>query len=150
MRAIAAGRPEVDVLSVTRLSANPIYNAQLRTTCVATQIQGGHAVNALPQRANATVNCRVLPGEPIDEVFATLRRVLADDGISVTPFGWPVLSTPSPLHQEIMGAIEKLTAEFWPGIPVIPIMSTAATDSSVFAQCRDSRLRPFRPSRRCR
>ena len=58
-------------------------------------------------------------------MFATLRRVLADDGISVTPFGWPVLSTPSPLHQEIMGAIEKLTAEFWPGIPVIPIMSTA-------------------------
>jgi acetylornithine deacetylase/succinyl-diaminopimelate desuccinylase-like protein len=56
--------------------------------------------------------------------------VLADDGISVTPFGGPVLSTPSPLHQEIMGAIEKLTAEFWPGIPVIPIMSTGATDST--------------------
>jgi len=130
MRAIAAGRPDLDALSITRLSANPVYNAQLRTTCVATQIQGGHAVNALPQRASATVNCRVLPGEPIDEVSATLRRVLADDGISVTPFGWPVLSTPSPLHQEIMGAIEKLTAEFWPGIPVIPIMSPGATDST--------------------
>src|SRR6185503_17060216 len=77
MRAIAAGRPDLDALSITRLSANPMYNAQLRTTCVATQIQGGHAVNALPQRANATVNCRVLPGEPIDEVYATLRQVLA-------------------------------------------------------------------------
>ena len=130
MRAIAAGRPDLDALSITRLSANPMYNAQLRTTCVATQIQGGHAINALPQRASATVNCRVLPGEPIGEVQATLRRVLADDGISITPFGGPVLSTPSPLHQEIMGTIEKLTAEFWPGAPVIPTMSAGATDST--------------------
>src|SRR5262245_60738920 len=130
MRAIAAGRPDLDALSITRLSANPIYNAQLRTTCVATQIEGGHAVNALPQRASATVNCRVLPGEPIGEVYATLRQVLADDGISVTPFGGPVLSTPSPLHQEIMIAIEKVTTEFWPGTPVIPIMSPGASDGT--------------------
>jgi acetylornithine deacetylase/succinyl-diaminopimelate desuccinylase-like protein len=130
LRAIAAGRPDLDALSITRLSANPIYNAQMRTTCVATQIQGGHAVNALPQQASATVNCRVLPGEPIDEVHVTLRRVLADDGISITPLGGPVLSTPSPLHQEIMQAVEKLTAEFWPGIPVIPTMSAAGTDST--------------------
>jgi acetylornithine deacetylase/succinyl-diaminopimelate desuccinylase-like protein len=130
MRAIAAGRPDPEALSITRLSANPMYNAQLRTTCVATQIQGGHAINALPQRASATVNCRVLPGEPIEEVHATLRRVLADDGISIVSFGGPVLSTPSPLHGEIMGAIEKLTGEFWPGIPVIATMSAGATDST--------------------
>lgn len=130
MRAIAAGRPDLDVLSITRLSASPIYNAQLRTTCVATQIQGGHAINALPQRASATLNCRVLPGEPVAEVEATLKRVLTDDGISITPFGGPVLSTPSALHGEIMGAIEKLTAEFWPGTPVIPTMSAGATDST--------------------
>ena len=130
MRAIAAGRPDLDALSITRLSSNPIYNAQLRTTCIATQIQGGHAINALPQRANATINCRVLPGEPIGEVYATLRRVLDDDTISITPFGGPVLSMPSPLHGEIMGAIERLTAEFWPGVPVIPTMSAAATDST--------------------
>src|SRR5262245_7950875 len=130
MRAIAAGRPDLDALSITRLSANPIYNAQMRTTCVATQIQGGHAVNALPQRASATVNCRVLPGEAIDEVHATLRGVVADDGISITPLGGPVLSTPSPLHQEIMIAIEKVTTEFWPGTPVIPTMSAAGTDST--------------------
>jgi acetylornithine deacetylase/succinyl-diaminopimelate desuccinylase-like protein len=123
MRAIASGSPDLDALTSRRLSANPFYNAQLRTTCIATQIQGGHAVNALPQQASATVNCRVLPGEPVPEVEATLRRVLADDGISVTPFGGPVFSTPSPLHQEIMQAIEKLTAEFWPGIPVIPTMT---------------------------
>jgi acetylornithine deacetylase/succinyl-diaminopimelate desuccinylase-like protein len=87
-------------------------------------------VNALPQRASATVNCRVLPGEPIDEVYTTLRRVLGDDGISITPFGGPVLSTPSPLHQEVMSAIETLTAEFWLGIPVVPTMSAGGTDST--------------------
>jgi acetylornithine deacetylase/succinyl-diaminopimelate desuccinylase-like protein len=130
MRAIAAGHPDLDALSITRLSANPIYNAQMRTTCVATQIQGGHAVNALPQRASATINCRVLPGEPIDEVAATLKRVLADEQISIASFGGPMLSSPSALQGEIMGAIEKLTAEFWPGIPVIPTMSAGATDSA--------------------
>jgi acetylornithine deacetylase/succinyl-diaminopimelate desuccinylase-like protein len=130
MRAIAAGRPDLDALSITRLSTNPLYNAQLRTTCVATQIDGGHAVNALPQRASATINCRVLPGEPIAEVYATLKRVVADDGVTITPFGGPVLSTPSALHGEVMAAIEALSAEFWPGIPVIPSMSAAASDST--------------------
>jgi acetylornithine deacetylase/succinyl-diaminopimelate desuccinylase-like protein len=130
MRAIAGGRPDLDALSMTRLSMNPVYNAQLRTTCVATQIEGGHAVNALPQRASATINCRVLPGEPIAEVYATLKRVLADDAVTITPFGGPVLSTPSALQGEVMAAIEALSAEFWPGIPVIPSMSAAASDST--------------------
>jgi acetylornithine deacetylase/succinyl-diaminopimelate desuccinylase-like protein len=130
MRAIAAGRPEPQALAITHLSANPFYNAQLRTTCVAKQIEGGHAPNALPQTARATVNCRVLPGEPIAEVEATLKRVLADDRISITQLALPVLSPPSDLHGEVMAAIEKLSAEFWPGVPVIPIMSTGATDSA--------------------
>ena len=63
-------------------------------------------------------------------MYATLKRVLADDGISITPFGGPVLSTPSALHGEVMAAIERLSAEFWPGIPVIPTMSAAGTDST--------------------
>jgi acetylornithine deacetylase/succinyl-diaminopimelate desuccinylase-like protein len=130
MRAITGDRPELEALAVTRLSGNTLYNALMRTTCVATQISGGHAFNALPQRANATINCRVLPGEPVDEVQATLKRVLADDSISITPVGGALLSAPSPLHQEIMGAIEKLSAEFWPGVPVIPSMSTGGTDSA--------------------
>jgi acetylornithine deacetylase/succinyl-diaminopimelate desuccinylase-like protein len=130
MRAIAVGRPDVEAPAITRLSANPIYNAQLRTTCVATQIEGGHAVNALPQRANAVLNCRVLPGESVDGVEATLKRVLADDQVAIARFGEPVLSTPSMLHQEIMQAVEKLTGEFWPGIPVIPTMSPGGTDSA--------------------
>ena len=76
------------------------------------------------------VNCRIMPGEPVDDVKATLVRVLADDQIAVTQLGVPVLSAPSALHEEIMGAIEKLTTEFWPGIPVMPTMSAGATDGS--------------------
>jgi acetylornithine deacetylase/succinyl-diaminopimelate desuccinylase-like protein len=130
MRAIVRGRPELEALAFARLSANPFYNAQLRTTCVATRIEGGHAVNALPQAARATVNCRILPGESITEVDATLKRVLADDQISITPLGMPVMSPPSELNGEVMAAIEKLSAEFWPGAAVIPIMSPGATDST--------------------
>ena len=126
MISVASARP--DPAAVARLSARPVYNAQLRTTCVATLLEGGHADNALPQKAQATVNCRVLPGESIDEVQKTLVRVVADDQISVVPELIDVQSAPSPLRPEIMDAIKQVTAEFWPGIPVIPIMSTGATD----------------------
>jgi acetylornithine deacetylase/succinyl-diaminopimelate desuccinylase-like protein len=126
MISVASGHP--DPAAVARLSAKPVYNAQLRTTCVATLLEGGHADNALPQKAQATVNCRVLPGESIDEVQKTLVRVVADDQISVAPTLIDVQSAPSPLKPEILGAIKHVTAEFWPGIPVIPIMSTGATD----------------------
>jgi acetylornithine deacetylase/succinyl-diaminopimelate desuccinylase-like protein len=128
MRALAAGR--ADAAAIARLSANPLYNAQMRTTCVATLLEGGHATNALPQTARATVNCRVLPGEPLAEVAATLRKVLADDQIALTQTWAHVASDPSPLRPDLMQAIEKLTAEFWPGTPVIPSMSTGATDGS--------------------
>jgi acetylornithine deacetylase/succinyl-diaminopimelate desuccinylase-like protein len=130
IRAILSEHPDPAALSLVRLSTNPAYNAQLRTTCVATMLQAGHAVNALPQVARAMVNCRIMPGEPVDDVKATLLRVLADDQIAVTQLGVPVLSAPSALHEEIMGAIEKLTTEFWPGIPVMPTMSAGATDGS--------------------
>jgi acetylornithine deacetylase/succinyl-diaminopimelate desuccinylase-like protein len=128
MRAILASPP--DPAALARLSNVTRYNAQLRTTCVATQLEGGHAPNALPQTARATVNCRILPGESVEEVHKTLVRVVADDQISVTPIGTPVLSGPSPLNPEIMQTVERLTAEFWPGIPVIPTMLAAATDGS--------------------
>ena len=71
--------------AAARLSRTPAYNAQLRTTCVATMLEGGHAYNALPQTASAVVNCRILPGVPVEEVRQTLVRVLADEQISVTP-----------------------------------------------------------------
>jgi acetylornithine deacetylase/succinyl-diaminopimelate desuccinylase-like protein len=93
-------------------------------------LEGGHAYNALPQVARATVNCRILPGEPVDEVKATLVRILADDRITVMQMGEPVLSAPSALHKEIIGTIARLSAEFWPGVPIVPIMSAGATDGS--------------------
>ena len=128
MRAVASEPP--DVAAAARLSAKPLYNAQLRTTCVATRLEAGHADNALPQTARATVNCRVLPGEPIEEVRQTLLRVLADGQITVTPTTKATTSAPSPLDPQLMRPIEKLVAEFWPGIPVIPTMLSGATDGS--------------------
>jgi acetylornithine deacetylase/succinyl-diaminopimelate desuccinylase-like protein len=130
IRAALSDKPDPAAMSFTRLAANPVYNAQLRTTCVATMLEGGHAINALPQLASAKVNCRIMPGEPVEGVKATLERVLADDEIVVMQLNQPVLSAPSALHEEIMGSIEKLSQEFWPGAVVLPIMSTGATDGS--------------------
>ena len=130
IRSVISSHPDPAALSLVRLSANPAYNAQLRTTCVATMLEGGQAFNALPQVARATVNCRILPGEPVDEVMATLERVVADDHVSVTRIDEPVLSAPSALQADVLGAIEKLTGEFWPGAAVVPTMSAGATDGS--------------------
>jgi acetylornithine deacetylase/succinyl-diaminopimelate desuccinylase-like protein len=130
MRTVLSDKPDPSAMSFVRLAANPVYNSQLRTTCVATMLEGGQAINALPQLASAKVNCRVMPGEPVDEVKATLERVLADDQIVVTQLGSPVLSAPSALNEEVMGSIEKLSQQFWPGAVVLPTMSAGATDGS--------------------
>jgi acetylornithine deacetylase/succinyl-diaminopimelate desuccinylase-like protein len=128
MKAVLADSPGSAVIA--RLSANPGNNAQLRTTCVATMLQGGHAVNALPQLATAKVNCRIMPGEPVEQVKATLIHVLADDQIKVTQIDPAVLSEPSKINDELGGAIEKLSHEFWPDAVVVPVMSSGATDGS--------------------
>ncbi len=127
MRAIA--RDPMDTSAASRLSTRAAYNAQLRTTCVATRLDAGTAMNALPQTARAIVNCRVLPGESAADLQQKLAEVLASDKIAVTPFGGYTLSPPSPLKPEILRPIERLTAEFWPGAAVVPVMSTGATDS---------------------
>jgi acetylornithine deacetylase/succinyl-diaminopimelate desuccinylase-like protein len=126
MRAVL--RRPGDPAAARVLSRLPEYNARLRTTCVATMLEGGHAENALPQRARAIVNCRILPGEPA-EVLATLRHVVADTGVVVTPIAEAQPSPPSPLSAQVLGPIERTTAEMWPGVPVIPTMSTGATDA---------------------
>lgn len=118
-----------DPAAAARLAAIPAYNARLRTTCVATMLQAGHAENALPQRARATVNCRILPTQPAEEVLATLRQVVADSAITITPLAPAKPSPPSPLTPEVLQAIEATTREMWPGVPVIPTMSTGATDA---------------------
>ena len=128
MRAIGSDKPDQQAMS--RLSANPVYNALLRTTCVATMLEAGNAVNALPQLASAKVNCRMLPGESAEALKTTLQRVLADDQITVTQIGTATVSPPSVLNEEIGGAIEKLSREYWPGAVMLPVMSAGATDGS--------------------
>jgi acetylornithine deacetylase/succinyl-diaminopimelate desuccinylase-like protein len=126
MRAIVA--EPLDPESAERLSASSYFNALMRTTCVATRLGAGHADNALPQTARAIVNCRVLPGGSPDAVERTLVEVVADERIDVSRVNRPTPSPPSPLTPEVMGPIERLTEEFWPGVPVVPVMSTGATD----------------------
>jgi len=108
---------------------DPSWNATLRTTCVATMLEAGHATNALPQRARAIINCRIYPGVSAEEVRAKLEELAADPAVKVTmqETRGPTASPP-PLTPAIMGPIEKLTAEFWPGVPVLPILQAGATD----------------------
>ena len=127
MKAIAANAS--DTKATTTLANQPAYNATLRTTCVATMLEGGHAENALPQTARAKVNCRILPTETADQIHQTLVRVVNDERISITPIREPKPSPPSPLRSDVMSAIERVTSEMWPGVAVVPTMSTGATDS---------------------
>jgi acetylornithine deacetylase/succinyl-diaminopimelate desuccinylase-like protein len=96
---------------------------------VPTQLEAGHAENALPQAVRATVNCRILPDQDVAEVQRTLERVIADDKVKIVPKGRAVLSPPSPINPEVMRAVEALAGEMWPGIPIIPTMSGGYTDS---------------------
>jgi len=124
--AIAAGR--LDAPEVAGLRDDPYLNSLARTTCVATLLAGGHAENALPQTARATVNCRILPTSSAAETEQALRQVVADPAIAIAPVDPATPSPPSPLDDELFAAIESTAGEFWPGIPVIPEMSTGATD----------------------
>ncbi|MDA0707030.1 MAG: M20/M25/M40 family metallo-hydrolase [Proteobacteria bacterium] len=117
-----------DPSAIAFLSGVPYFNARLRTTCVATRLFGGHAENALPQRAQATINCRMLQTDSPAVVLQTLETVINDEQVSVTPIEPAVPSPPSPLTPEVLGAIEAVTEDMWPGVPVIPTMSTGATD----------------------
>jgi len=127
MKAMLAGRTDND--AVMPLTTRPDYNAVIRTTCVPTLLAAGHAENALPQTARATVNCRILPDQDVADVERTLKRVIADDNVKVIPKGRAVLSPASPINPEVMRAIEALAGEMWPGVPVIPTMSGGYTDS---------------------
>lgn len=113
--------------ALTRLSRDASFNALFRTTCVATRLDGGHADNALPQRAAATVNCRMLPNDPPVEVETALKR-LAGDGVAVTISDRYTQSDASPLRPELMSMLDQLAAKYWPGAPVIPSMALGATD----------------------
>jgi acetylornithine deacetylase/succinyl-diaminopimelate desuccinylase-like protein len=128
MKAIAID--DKNAAAAERLSGSPFYNAQLRTTCVPTMLEAGHAENALPQTARAIVNCRILPEETPAQTQDTLARVLADAAITITPVQAPRPSEASKLSPAIMGPVERVTARLFPGVPVIPQMETGATDGA--------------------
>lgn len=128
MKAVASATP--DAAAVRRLAKTPLYNALLRTTCVATMLEGGHAENALPQTARATVNCRLIPGERPADVQRTLERVLDDPTVTITPTTDYPTSPVSPLRADLMQAVERMTGELWPGVPVVPVMATGGTDGT--------------------
>jgi acetylornithine deacetylase/succinyl-diaminopimelate desuccinylase-like protein len=110
-------------------SRDPSWNATLRTTCVATMLEAGHATNALPQRARANINCRIFPGVDVESVRAKLEELAADPAVKVTALETRgPISAPPPLTPAVLGPIEKLTAQFWPGVPVLPILQAGATD----------------------
>jgi acetylornithine deacetylase/succinyl-diaminopimelate desuccinylase-like protein len=121
-------RNPADTNAINRLVISPYYNSMMRTTCVATMLEGGHAVNALPQSARAIINCRVLPGTPQAEVKKTIEDVLSDNKIEVKAMRELVSSPASPLQPGLMQIIEAVTEKYWPGVPVLPVMETGATD----------------------
>jgi acetylornithine deacetylase/succinyl-diaminopimelate desuccinylase-like protein len=128
MRAVSA-TDAPDATAAARLAGrSAFYNALLRTTCVATLLQGGHAENALPQSAQATVNCRMLPGTNPAEVEATIRRVIADTGIVVTALRASIASPASPLPPDVERTIDQVARSLWGPLPLVPNMETGATD----------------------
>ena len=124
--AVAKEPPDLD--AAARLSQNVKLNAQLRTTCVATLISGGHAENALPQRARATIQCRMLPGDTAENVQALLTSTLDDPRISITLDAPPILSPESPPTREILQKAGKVVHSMWPNVPIIPTMASGFSD----------------------
>ncbi len=111
------------------VSKDASFHSMLRTTCVATMLDAGHAMNALPQRARAVINCRIFPGVSVDVVKAELERVIGDPSVSVTKIE-PIrpVAVPPPLSAKVFGPAEKLAAKHFPGIPMVPVMATGGTD----------------------
>ena len=139
MSAIEKGPVSTDLLGVasgdtaamTRVAeASTPWNATLRTTCVATMLEGGHALNALPQLAAATVNCRVLPEDSVGYVTETLRRVVADSAVKVIVNGAPHGAPASPMRADLLSAVSAVTNELWPGVSSVPMMVMGATDGA--------------------
>lgn len=116
------------------VSKDPVFHSTLRTTCVATMLEAGHAMNALPQRARAVVNCRIFPGISSDAVQADLAAAISDASVAITkiPPERPLAVSP-PMSAKIVGPAEKLAAKYFPGVPLTPLMSTGATDGIFLA-----------------
>jgi acetylornithine deacetylase/succinyl-diaminopimelate desuccinylase-like protein len=136
----AAAKEPPNAAAIARLSAIPYYNALLRTTCVATMLSGGHAPNALPQTARANVNCRIFPGEEPDKIRGTIERVIADPKVAVAEVPLNAADgslvklasvPPSPLVPDVIDAMERTVDSMWGTLPIVPTMSTGATDGRI-------------------
>ncbi len=132
MKALVAN--PADRAAITAVTADPRYNSMLRTTCVATGLSGGHATNALPQLAEANINCRVYPDETAQQVRDSLARAIGDTTVQVIVRTQRPPAPPSALLPELIQPVERITHEMFGNIPIIPVMSTGATDSRFFRQ----------------
>ena len=129
---LAYANNPADTAASDLLSAEPEYIGQVRTTCVATMLRGGHALNALPQAATVSVNCRIMPGVSIATIKTTLQTIIANPDATITVLGEPTASDASPLRTDVMGAIRTAIDRRAPGLPIVPQMSPGATDSLHF------------------
>jgi acetylornithine deacetylase/succinyl-diaminopimelate desuccinylase-like protein len=128
---VVAGNPS-DTAAIERLSEDPYYNALLRTTCVATMLDAGHGPSALPQRARAVLNCRIVPGYTAANMLQTLRDAIADEGVGITwQFNEPHDPPASPLRPEIFAAVTQVANRMWPGVVVMPGMETGMGDARI-------------------
>jgi acetylornithine deacetylase/succinyl-diaminopimelate desuccinylase-like protein len=128
MRAVLASPPD-EAAALRLWEADPAWNAMLRTTCIVSEIAGGHAPNAIPQHVNATVNCRILPGTPVADVQAELARIVADDAIRISTKGEGGVAAPiPPLTDTILGPAREVAERIWPGVTLVPAMLPGYTD----------------------
>ncbi len=128
MKAVSTNPP--DGAAVERLSQDPYYNALLRTTCVATQLEAGHGPSALPQRAKAVVNCRIVPGHTSSDMMESLRKAIADDGVKISwQFNEASDAPASALRPDVFDAVKKVKDRLFPDVVVMPGMETGATDA---------------------
>src|SRR5687768_14183156 len=130
MKALVAD--PADARALAAVAADPRYNAMLRTTCVATTLKGGHATNALPQLAEANINCRLYPTDTAESVDRKFERLISDTSVQVVIRSQRPPSPASPLLPEVMDAVTQITRDMWGNIPIIPVMSTGATDSRFY------------------
>ena len=121
-----------DTAAADVIASRPEYIGQIRTTCVTTMVNAGHAQNALPQRATANINCRIFPGVSVDAIKARLTEVAADDSVKVIVLGDPLASDASPLRKDVVSAVTKAVHVRYPGLAIAPSMSAGATDSLYF------------------
>ena len=126
---MALAKDPTDAAAEKRVSSDRSYHSMLRTTCVATLLDGGHADNALPQRAGANINCRIFPGETVEQTAAALAAAIKDPGVKITAqLPLPPMAKPQPLDPRVVGPAEALVVRYFPGVPLVPEMSTGASD----------------------